>query len=41
MYLMEEERDFFREQVLKLSQEVNSLVEDNKKLKGKLSDLSG
>lgn len=36
MFVLEEERDFFREQVLKLNLEVNTLVEENKKLKSKL-----
>lgn len=39
MYLLEEERDFFRAQVLKLNQEVNSILEDNKSLRNQIVDL--
>ena len=39
MYILEEERDFFRTQVLKLNEEVNGLVAENKMLKQKVSDL--
>ena len=39
VYLLEEERDFFRGQVLKLNQEVNGYVEENKSLKKKVFDL--
>ena len=40
MYLLEEERDFFRNQVLKLNQEVNGLVEQNKQLKKQVLELN-
>ena len=40
MYVLEEERDFFRTQVLKLNQEVNELVEQNKRLKQKVFELT-
>jgi cell division protein FtsB len=39
MYLLEEERDFFRAQVMKLNQEVNQYIEENKNLKRKIVDL--
>lgn len=39
MYLLEEERDFFRAQVLKLNQEVNGYLDENKELKKKIVDL--
>ena len=40
MYMLEEERDFFREQVLKLSHELNGLADENKKLKNKLAEMN-
>lgn len=39
MYMLEEERDFFRAQVMKLNQEVNSFLEENKRLKNQLQTL--
>lgn len=39
MYVLEEERDFFRAQVLKLNQEVNVYIEEIKKMKKKVVDL--
>jgi hypothetical protein len=40
MYVLEEERDFFREQVMKLNREVNGLIDENKRLKSKLTEMS-
>jgi hypothetical protein len=39
MLLLEEERDFFRAQVLKLNTEVNHFVVENKALKKKIADI--
>jgi flagellar biosynthesis chaperone FliJ len=40
MYYLEEERDFFRTQVMKLNGEVNTLMDENKNLKKKITDLT-
>lgn len=40
MYLLEEERDFFRSQVMKLNGDINGMLEENKSLKKKMADLS-
>ena len=40
MFVLEEERDFFRAQVLKLNEEVNGLVAENKQLKLKVENLT-
>jgi hypothetical protein len=39
MVLLEEERDFFRAQVMKLNTEVNQYMEENKELKRKIADI--
>jgi len=39
MILLEEERDFFRAQVLKLNTEVNQYLDENKALKKKITDI--
>jgi hypothetical protein len=37
--LLEEERDFFRAQVLKLNQEVNGYIHQNRELKKQVADI--
>jgi hypothetical protein len=39
MLLLEEERDFFRAQVLKINTEVNQYLDENKALKKKIADI--
>jgi len=39
MVVLEDERDFFRAQVMKLNNEVNQLLAINKELKKKVGDL--
>ena len=39
MFLLEEERDFFRAQVLKLNQEITQYVDENKRLKKRVADI--
>lgn len=38
MFYLEEERDFFRAQVIKLNEDLRKMTEENNKLKLKLSE---
>lgn len=39
MFLLEEERDFFRAQVIKLNQEISQYVDENRRLKKRVADI--